>query len=253
MGLRSASSIAADEVIVWLMDLNLLCAGERPFGVEPNREELERASRFRLELQGHRFLAIRAALRGLLSGYLGIESTAVILTTGTHGKPMLAGSDGNCGVVFNISHSGDWAVLAFARDRTLGIDVERIRVLRHVDALAERCLAPSELTRWRSFGAADRSIELFRYWVRKEAFGKATGLGIQVGMAAIETAENPLRIRSVPQGFGAAEDWQLAPLDMAEGYLGCVCYGGRPGRLQIAPLESESLYQKSSAGKGELR
>jgi 4'-phosphopantetheinyl transferase len=217
------------------LDLSRFLEEVRPFGVAPNGDELARAGRFRQPQQRRRFLTARAALRLLLGNYLAIDPADVSLTIGEHGKPVLAGQTPDRGLVFNISHSGDRALLAFAWNRAVGVDVERVRPLQHEDALAQRCLAPAELACWRELDKPERLSGLFRYWVCKEAFGKATGLGIQVGLASVEIAGDPPRLNSIPPVHGSADAWHLQLLDVAEGYLGCVCYNGEKGRLRIAP------------------
>lgn len=238
-GFDGMLALDPNEICICSIDMSRIPKKGSFFGIAPSQEELTRAMRFGQEVRQRHFIAVRVALRRLLGLFLGLGPENVALGVGEHGKPVLAGCLQDKGLVFNISHSGDWTLLAFARDRALGIDVERVRPLSQQSALAERCLAEAELQSWRHLTESDRLLEFFRYWVCKEAFGKATGLGIQVGLSSVEIAENPLRLTSIPAVHGSVGDWHLEQVEVAAGYLACACYNGRKARVQVAQLALE--------------
>jgi len=244
---------ASHGIDVWLMDLSLFADGLSLFANPLSLEERERAERLRTPLLRQRFLAVRAALRWLLGLQLGIDPEDVALVAGVHGKPLLAGSEADRGLVFNVSHAADRAALALGWNRSLGIDIERIRPLRHRDALAERCLAADELSCWRAAPEAERQSRLFRHWVGKEAFGKATGLGIQAGFDAISMDLEPLRISAVPPRFVPAAAWHLAELEVAADYVGCLCYNGPPCEVRVAELALHPALPKKFPNGPEMR
>jgi hypothetical protein len=133
---------------VWLVDTDVDAS---PDSLSP--EERERAERFRFDEHRRRWIAAHVALREILSKY----TSDVQFVIGENGKPSLA----NGAVRFNLSHSGDLAVIAVS-DHEIGIDVEQIR-----DGFDYESIAP----------AANRD-EFFRAWTRKEACLKARGLGL---------------------------------------------------------------------------
>ncbi|MEE9337039.1 MAG: 4'-phosphopantetheinyl transferase superfamily protein, partial [Methylococcaceae bacterium] len=56
----------------------------------------------------------------------------------------------------------------------------------------------------------------FRFWVRKEAFVKAVGRGIGLGLNQCSiNPEEQDRFTSIPQDYGFAQDWKIVdvPLD----------------------------------------
>ena len=108
---------------------------------------------------------------------------------GAHGKPQLAGSP----LHFNISHSGDLALIALAHVE-LGVDVELPRP-RRTDAIARRFYAPGEVERLFAIeDAAARADAFFRLWTCKEAFLKVTGEGLSRSTQSYEIAPDRSRL-----------------------------------------------------------
>src|SRR5207244_2000937 len=96
---------------------------------------------------------------------------------GTHGKPALEFPEEGAALHFNLSHSGDLAILAVAAAE-IGVDVERIAPRPSLERLAERFFSKREVQAFGGVPAAFRSAAFYGAWVRKEAFLKATGLGL---------------------------------------------------------------------------
>ncbi|MCL1807449.1 MAG: 4'-phosphopantetheinyl transferase superfamily protein [Oscillospiraceae bacterium] len=87
-----------------------------------------------------------------------------------NGKPTM--KDG--GQFFNLSHSGDYVVLATA-GRQIGVDIEKIT--RFSEAVAARCFTPQE----RDWMQEQRTGEaFFQIWTAKESVMKAIGLGFSL-------------------------------------------------------------------------
>lgn len=110
--------------------------------------ERERARALRLPEARRRWVAARWALRLVLGSYLGRDPAAIELRFGAHGKPALAGNES---LRFNLSHSGELAVIAVSGEREVGVDVQRL-------------------------GA--KPAEYYAAWVRREAIAKCQGVGI---------------------------------------------------------------------------
>ncbi len=89
---------------------------------------------------------------------------------GPHGKPYFADPDLP---FFNLSHSGDYVVLALSNTEC-GIDLQKMEEGRDLVSLAERFFTPAEAEMVRQEG--DRAF--YRLWTRKESYGKCTGEGI---------------------------------------------------------------------------
>lgn len=156
----------------------------------PNRlseEERARAARFKFEADRVRWTRARSALRILLSRYAGEDPTNLVFTYGKHGKPTLPFSS----VQFNLSHSGDWAVVAVSRDVPVGVDIERMRPDVEMAPLLER-LGERDLPQ--------TAPELYAVWTRREAKTKATG-GALFDPPAVDVCALDIQ---APEGYAAA-------------------------------------------------
>ena len=173
-------------------------------------DERRRGERYRASQARRAFVLTRGRLRELLGDYLDIDPASVALASNDHGKPLLQGSEENSGLVFSVSHSGDRALLAFARDTALGADAELLRPRRDLEGLARHCLSEPEWSAWQPYAVEQRPLVFLRYWVCKEAFVKATGRGIALGMNQVGVSPDFSRFERVPVAFEPAHDWHLA-------------------------------------------
>ena len=172
--------------------------------------ERERASRL---ASAPRWIVARAALRIVLAGHLALHPRDVEFAAGEHGKPEIFGS----ALRFNLSHSGDLALIALATDAEIGIDVERTS--RRSRAI-ERTLTPAERT---TLDGGDRHTELLRIWCRKEALAKAGGGGLGWAPETFDT--------TAPGGFS------LSDLRLDEGYVGALAVHGAPADVALYRVE----------------
>ena len=135
--------------------------------------EQEKAARFYRDADRQSSIAARGALRVLLSGYTGIPAAEIEFRYSENGKPHLLSRRSDVPVAFNVSHSGDWVLLAFGRNRQIGIDVEKIKREMDVQSIASRYFAPEEIALIEN--TADAQAMFFQLWARKEAYVKACG------------------------------------------------------------------------------
>jgi len=145
-----------------------------------SENEREKASRFKRRADRISSVTARGALRVLLSAYTGIPPAGISFEYSENGKPHVQDSD----VSFNVSHSADWIVLAFGRNRNIGVDVEKIKQDINVEAIAERYFAAAEIDLIAN--ATDKHTVFFQLWARKEAYVKARGEGLFKGLHHFE-------------------------------------------------------------------
>ena len=83
--------------------------------------------RFRFTIDRNRFLVTRSTLRTILGQYLNTAPARLIFSYGTHGKPEVVSEHNDRALQFNVSHSGDFCLIAITRVGAVGVDIERIR------------------------------------------------------------------------------------------------------------------------------
>ena len=159
------------------------------------------------------------ALRALLRGY-GVPDPAFRLNP--HGRPALDPPP-RPPLDFNYSHAGGWALFAFARQRVLGVDLEiPPRRFINPDRLAAARLTPAERRAWRAFPDRSRDTALLACWTRKEAHGKALGVGVRYPMQTTCLFADPGRWDWRADGVCGLQ------LALPDGGLAALAYTGEP-------------------------
>jgi 4'-phosphopantetheinyl transferase len=187
--------------------------------------ERDRASRFMVERDSVRFIVGRARLRQQLSARLGVPPEAIELAYGRHGKPALGAPYANSNLRFNLSHSGDLAVYAFAYGRDVGVDVEAVRELRDLDDIAARFFSRRENEACLALDPGDKLLGFFNCWARKEAFIKALGDGLNYPLDSFDVSlapDEPVRILRIEGTPGDNFGWDLSSFSPAPGFVGAV-------------------------------
>jgi 4'-phosphopantetheinyl transferase len=126
-------------------------------------DETTRANRFKFEEDRVRWTRARSALRLILSRYVGDDPFRIAFVYGEHGKPALLPFSE---IEFNLSHAGDWAMVAVSRSIPVGVDIERIRPNIDMVPLLHR-LGETNLP--------EQTQQLYNVWTRREARSKAAG------------------------------------------------------------------------------
>jgi 4'-phosphopantetheinyl transferase len=192
-------------------------------------DERARAARFVFPRDARRFRVARGTLREILGGYLGVAADAVRFTYAAAGKPALAAPLGDAGLAFNVSHSGEIALYAIGARSRIGVDVEQVRPLDDLPALAERNFSAAEQRTLLALPPAARAPAFFACWTRKEAFIKALGDGLSYPLDAFTvsfTADEPARFVEIRGDPTTAARWTLTALDVAPGYTAAVAVDG---------------------------
>lgn len=191
-------------------------------------EEWGRARRFRFERDRRRFTVARGVLRTLLGQYLGIDSRSIEFSYASHGKPFLAGALSAQRLYFNVSHSGELALYAIAREREVGVDIELVHTIDDAQQIAERFFSLAENAALRALPAEVKEEAFFTCWTRKEAYIKALGEGLSLPLHEFDVSLTP----GEPARFLGAVDrehalrWTLRELDPAPGYVAALVAEG---------------------------
>lgn len=187
-------------------------------------DERTRADRFVHDGDRRRFVMARARLRELIGERLGVPPQSVQFGYGPYGKPSLATPSQD--IRFNIAHSEDLAVYAFASGVELGVDVERLRVIDDADRLIAH-FSPRERRAYQSLPPHERPVGFLNCWTRKEAFIKATGKGFSFPLDSFDvtlTPGRPAEILRLGTMRGAKCGWRLQSFIPAQGFVAALVH-----------------------------
>jgi 4'-phosphopantetheinyl transferase len=151
-------------------------------------DELRRADRLRRDADRYAWTAAHTLLRHALSELDGSRPPeAWVFDRGPEGRPHLvadpAATEGSAvtgerRLDFSLSHTRDWVACAVGIGVRCGVDVERVRELSDLASLEERVLSEVERESLARLRDEARLESFYRFWTLKEAWGKATGVGI---------------------------------------------------------------------------
>jgi len=206
-----------EEVQVWVASLEVPAARYTALSRMLSKEEQSRAETM-TPILARRFIVGRGILRSLLSGFSGTPAEKLRFTYGTSGKPSLADHD----IHFNVSHSAELGLFAFAPDRPVGVDVENERPVRRLLDVAQRFMSEDEIRSLAATAPEERDTAFLRSWVVREARLKAEGKGVWSTSEAAKARENLThKLFSPRPGYIAAvaaahSDWRLYTCAMKE-------------------------------------
>ena len=225
-----------DEIHAWHAEVDreegVICGLEATLSLE----EKARADRFHFKNDRNRFVAARGLLRELLGRYLQRAPADLEFSYGQHGKPVLSGENPPSGLCFNLSHSAGLAVYAFAYQRNLGIDVEHVRPETADEDIARRYFSAREVGDLRTLPPEERAAGFFHCWTRKEAYLKATGMGLQIPLDSFSVSVLPAKPARVLGGVEAR--WHMDAFHPAEGYVAAVVYDGAPCSIKYFSIDT---------------
>jgi 4'-phosphopantetheinyl transferase len=171
-------ALPRDEIHVWCASLDQPPARVTDLEQTLSLDERSRAQRYRFARDRQHFITRRGLLRQMLGDYLGIEPGSLRFRSGPYGKPELAEMPGAYTPHFNVSHSHDLALFAFARDSEVGVDIEYVRPVAEAEQIAGRYFSAQEKDTLRDLPPERMYEQFFIYWTRLETYLKASGLGL---------------------------------------------------------------------------
>lgn len=229
-----------DEVHLWCVSLSAEMHDLAALHGVLSAEEQVRINGYRNEKVRVNAIISRGYLRFLLGRYLDVDPITVQILTTEFGKPYLPDST----VSFNVSHAVDRAVYGVTMSRNIGVDIES--VARKVDYLgiAGRFFNEDEQLAIESVAVDGRSAEFLKYWTLKEAYLKATGMGLAGSLHSFSV---------VPDSTGAAfriqrtatasrlEGWTLRHFSPVPGYMAAVAVESEGWDLKVMAVDGSLL------------
>jgi len=201
-----------------------------------DNDELARADRFRFPVKRNEFTLVRGALRLALAQLLDCDPEDIRFRYGPHAKPDLQFPRPPRPLHFNVSHSHGLALLAFADDRAVGVDIEKIRPRDNLEKLVNRFFSPTERRAFAALPPDQRTRAFFEGWVRKEAFIKARGEGVTLGLDRFDvslTPSRPAALLATPFDPPEADRWSMTGIDPGPDHIAAAVVEGADPRWRL--------------------
>jgi 4'-phosphopantetheinyl transferase len=191
--------LPADSVIVRWLALDTIGFEEWPkLSNLLDSSERKRASRFHFERDRQTFIAAHALTRCVLSTHAGLAAQppqSWRFATGPQGKPEIEASSRTPPLRFNLSHTRGLVAVAVTNRHDIGVDVELVDASRLGMDLATNIFTPVEAEQLYGLPPEAQTDASFAFWTLKEAYIKATGLGLSCPLDAFEFVLDPLAVR----------------------------------------------------------
>lgn len=214
--------INANSVHLWLVEISSLDSSI--FDDFFSTEEIRKAEAFFFSKDRQTFLVCRGLLRFLTGKYLNIDASRIEFRYNRYGKPEIA--DRTFGdFFFNLSHSGDFGLLAFRQNFPIGVDLESIKKIDY-QTLSRNVFSTIEQIEFNSVPDNLKSIAFFRGWTRKEAFIKAIGKGLSFPLQDFSVSLRPEKKTSEVvfnfENTTLPGEWEIIDVSCPEGYCGAL-------------------------------
>jgi 4'-phosphopantetheinyl transferase len=217
---------------VWLAPLTSSPTKMEQLRATLSPDEVDRAARFHFRQHRDRFVVARALLRSLLARYLDADPAELRFRYGPHGKPALVPEQDGDLLRFNLSHTADLALVAVAPGCEVGVDVEQLRAAAADLAVARRFFSPPEVRALLGLPRPRQTSTFFTFWTLKEAYLKACGAGLTLGLDHFDVSSVLSGPAILRQADGTAiPGWSLRTLDPGPGYTAALALAGPADHL----------------------
>ncbi len=208
-----------------------------------SRDEIQRAKKFKFQIDRERYIIARAILRILLGKYTDQNPTNIRFKYTSYGKPYIENKNN---LKFNISHSGDKAVFGFNLNNEVGIDIEKLKGDFDVLELAQNFFSKTEIAALKQIPKDQLSRAFYRCWTRKEAFIKAKGSGLSFPLNKFAVSlddDNQAALLKTKWDASEKSDWSLFSFVPDEQYIGAVATRNRKAFIEHYDWDSEKNNQ----------
>jgi 4'-phosphopantetheinyl transferase len=232
--------IAPDEVHVWGWAFEPSVA-DLPAHIEIlDQQERERMQRFHFAPDRARYAVAHANLRRILGAYLQQPAAGLRFDANGFGKPELYQNESSSSLQFSLSHCRSIGVLAVAKGRPVGVDVEEVRPIE--PEVADSHFSVSERAQLNRLQGDAWLLGFYRCWTRKEAILKAEGVGLSRALDSFDVSLLPdetAKLLGTRKHF--SYPWTLHDLLPSEGTIGSVATAQPHTRLICFSFVNDSL------------
>ena len=180
-------ALKTDLIDLWSIDPTSLSEQAiTTFSSRLSAGELDNLLKYKNIAAQHNALITRSICRLVLAQYTNTPPTALQFIRNKHGKPELVDrvdcEKDQDKIRFNLSHNSQLIVIAVCVNDDIGCDIENPQRKVSIEPISRRFFAPQEHNVLNSLQGIEQQQRFFECWTLKEAFVKATGVGISLGL-----------------------------------------------------------------------
>ena len=202
--------ISHNTIDLWLGNLNSLNLEHQNHNLLLDSIEQAKAKNRGTPLLKQQYIQVHVALRLILATYVNQPPEKVKIKKQPYGKPYLTDYPE---LVFNLSHSGDTLIIALSTKGQMGVDIEFCKPRNNLAKLVSKCFAKEEALYWHNLPEQLKTSSFYDFWTKKEAFVKATGRGIALGLdRCVLDIKKPDSFSRLPPDYGVVTAWRVINL-----------------------------------------
>lgn len=189
-------------------------------------EEIMRSKQFRNKIDSDRFIVGRAMVKHMAAKILNKDIQSLEIMYSETNKPIF---DNEINFQFNLSHSGNYVVLAICKRCDIGIDIEYCNNDFRFRPILDYCMSQKE--QFVIIQDENPLNAFLMYWTRKEAILKATGVGI---LESLNTFSCLNGINFIP-GFltGITSQWMIRSFYIDKNYIVSLAHDSSLNKLSF--------------------
>lgn len=237
--------IEGNRIWVWIVHTEAI-----PDGLWPRIDALleagerKRANQFVFERDRRLYLTAHALKRALLTAAVegAVPPEAWTFKVDARGKPRI--SQGG-GLEFNLSHCPGLVACAVSQAIPLGIDVERLDPNVSLD-LARTCFASAEQAWLHNLSETVKPAGFYALWTLKEAYIKATGLGLSQPLEAFAFHFDPLHVTFGDPALGDPKSWRFEQCRVGTDHVMALAWRtlGAEAAVEVMTLQPDLLINR---------
>jgi 4'-phosphopantetheinyl transferase len=224
-GLTLLTDISVEDADLWQLDLDAIKPLFRSLESNLSEDERERASRYVQQKTREQFVLVRGLLREILAERINsINSGSVTASSlrfgySQFGKPFLSEYRE---WQFNVAHTRNVALIAVARHRAVGVDVQWCNPEIDIEKAMTKAYSDSEKTLLQELAPQSKRAMSFQLWTLKEAYVKADGRGLSLDLKNIDVAATLAPSSFISNEENKGQQYELQPVDLT--HLGLCDY-----------------------------
>ena len=229
---KQEETIQADQIHVWRVAFPKMLSSSSKLYELLDSDEKAKADRFHFTEDSNKFIISHAVTRLILSGYAHEPSAELRFAVNEFGKPALLDSQ----LHFNLSHSGNFALIAVTPITSVGVDIEKVVAARAKLDLATRFFSNTEVIHLKTLEEEHFVQGFFNAWTRKEAYIKALGVGLSIPLDSFSVSVKPGEETKLLQDKNeerTPEEWTLVDLHINENHAGALAIKAKHFELKL--------------------